>query len=216
MTAESRVAVLSGPRKFDLVERARPVPREGEALIRIAATAVCHTDLDMYTGSNKSVRYPVVLGHESTGTVEAVASEGSGLTPGQTVLINPVITCGHCDSCQRGLEHLCRNAGLFGREIEGSLSEYVTLDTRYLYALPPKLPFDDATIVETLATVRHAQERAQLQAGESVVVLGQGTSGLLHTRLAVLTGCDPVIAVSRTTVEARARDEHGRTPRGPA
>jgi (R,R)-butanediol dehydrogenase / meso-butanediol dehydrogenase / diacetyl reductase len=198
LTAESRVAVLSGPRKFDFVERARPSPRAGEALVKIAATAVCHTDLDMYTGANKSVRYPVVLGHESTGTIEAVTTEGSGLTPGQTVLINPVITCGHCDSCQRGLEHLCRNAGLFGREIEGSLSEYVTLDTRYLYPLPPKLPFDDATIVETLATVRHAQERAQLKAGESVVVLGQGTTGLLHTRLAVLTGCDPVIAVSRT------------------
>lgn len=197
MQEESRVAILSGPRTFDLVARARPTPREGEALIRIAATAVCHTDLDMYTGSNKAVRYPVVLGHESTGTVEAVASERSGLTPGQSVLINPVITCGHCDSCARGLEHLCRNAGLFGREIEGSLSQYVTLDTRYLYPLPARLPLDDATIVETLATVRHAQERAQLTAGESVVVFGQGTSGLLHTRLAVLTGCE-VIAVSRT------------------
>ncbi|MGZ8198261.1 MAG: zinc-dependent alcohol dehydrogenase [Burkholderiales bacterium] len=198
MKAESRVAVLRGPRSFELVERERPKPRAGEALIRIAATAVCHTDLDMYTGHNKAVRYPVVLGHESTGTVEAVGSEGSGLKPGQAVLINPVITCGHCDSCSRGLEHLCRNAGLFGREVEGSLSEYVTLETRYLYPLPPQLALDDATIVETLATVRHAQQRAQLKAGESVVVLGQGASGLLHTRLAVVTGCDPVIAVSRT------------------
>jgi 2-desacetyl-2-hydroxyethyl bacteriochlorophyllide A dehydrogenase len=198
MTDSSRVAILSAPRTFKLVERARPVPREGEALVKIAATAVCHTDLDMYTGANKAVRYPVVLGHESTGTIEALGSEAAGLTPGQTVLINPVITCGHCDMCQRGLEHLCRNAGLFGREIEGSLNQYVTLDTRYLYPLPAKLPLDDATIVETLATVRHAQQRAKLQAGESVVVLGQGTSGLLHTRLAVLTGCTPVIAVSRT------------------
>jgi L-iditol 2-dehydrogenase len=195
---DSRVAILRAPRTFELVDRTRPAPREGEALVKIAATAVCHTDLDMYTGANKSVHYPVVLGHESTGTVEALGSEGSGLSLGQSVLINPVITCGHCDSCERGLEHLCRNAGLFGREIEGSLNQYVTLDTRYLYPLPEKLPMDDATIVETLATVRHAQQRAQLQAGESVVVLGQGTTGLLHTRLAALTGCDPVIAVSRT------------------
>lgn len=197
MKEESRVAILSGPRAFEIRNRARPVPREGEALVKIAATAVCHTDLDMYTGSNKAVRYPVVLGHESTGTVEALAADGSALAVGQSVLINPVITCGHCDSCARGLDHLCRNAGLFGREIEGSLSQYVTLDTRYLYPLPAQLPLDDATIVETLATVRHAQERAQLRAGESVVVLGQGTSGLLHTRLATLSGCE-VIAVSRT------------------
>ena len=198
MNDRSRVAVLSAPRTFDLVDRARPAPRPGEALVKIAATAVCHTDLDMYTGSNKAIRYPVVLGHESTGIVESVNAAQTGLAPGQSVLINPVITCGHCDSCERGLEHLCRNAGLFGREIEGSLSQYVTLDTRYLYPLPAGLPLADATIVETLATVKHAQDRAQLRAGESVVVLGQGTSGLLHTRLAVLTGCDPVIAVSRT------------------
>jgi 2-desacetyl-2-hydroxyethyl bacteriochlorophyllide A dehydrogenase len=198
VSEQSRVAVLKSPRTFDLIERARPVPAEGEALIRIAATAVCHTDLDMYTGSNKAVRYPVVLGHESTGVVEEIASDHTDLAPGQSVLINPVITCSHCDMCGRGLEHLCRNAGLFGREIEGSLSEYVTLDTKYLFPLPRQLPLDDATIVETLATVRHAQQRAKLERGESVVVLGQGTSGLLHTRLGVLTGCDPVIAVSRT------------------
>ncbi|HEV7390153.1 MAG TPA: alcohol dehydrogenase catalytic domain-containing protein, partial [Burkholderiales bacterium] len=182
MSEQSRVAVLKSPRTFDLIERARPVPAEGEALIRIAATAVCHTDLDMYTGSNKAVRYPVVLGHESTGVVEEVASDRTDLAAGQSVLINPVITCGHCDMCERGLEHLCRTAGLFGREIEGSLSEYVTLDTKYLFPLPRELPLDDATIVETLATVRHAQQRAKLEGGESVVVLGQGTSGLLHTR----------------------------------
>lgn len=198
MKAETRVAVLSVPRKFEFVDRPRPVAGEGEVIVRIAATAVCHTDLDMYTGGNKSVRYPVVLGHEATGIVESIASEGSGLKESQGVLINPVITCGHCDSCVRGLEHLCRNAGLFGREIEGSMSQYVKLDARYLYPLPTHLRLSDATIIETLATVRHAQERAQLKAGESVVVLGQGTTGLLHTRLAVLSGCDPVIAVSRT------------------
>jgi 2-desacetyl-2-hydroxyethyl bacteriochlorophyllide A dehydrogenase len=201
----SWVAVLEGPRRFAIVERERPRPRAGQALVRIAATAVCHTDLDMYTGGNRSVRYPVVLGHESTGTVEEVAGD-CALAPGQAVLINPVITCGRCDSCRRGLDHLCRNAGLFGREVEGSLSQYVTLDTRYLYPLPPDLPLDDATIVETLATVRHAQQRAGLQPGESVVVFGQGTSGLLHTSLAAFGGCE-VIAVSRTKwkVERAAR-----------
>lgn len=198
MKAETRVAILSGPRKFEVVDRSGPVAGEGEVIVRIAATAVCHSDLDIYTGSNKGIRYPVVLGHEATGIVDSVASADCGLNAGQRILINPVITCGHCDSCSRGLEHLCRNAGLFGREIEGSLSEYVRLDARYLYPLPSHLPLRDATLIETLATVRHAQERAELKAGESVVVLGQGTSGLLHTRLAVLSGCDPLIAISRT------------------
>jgi 2-desacetyl-2-hydroxyethyl bacteriochlorophyllide A dehydrogenase len=78
------------------------------------------------------------------------------------------------------------------------MSQYVKLAARYVHVLPAGMPLADATLIETLATVRHAQERAGLKAGESVVVLGQGTTGLLHTRLAVLAGANPVIAVSRT------------------
>jgi L-iditol 2-dehydrogenase len=87
---------------------------------------------------------------------------------------------------------------MFGRDIEGSLSQYVVLPERFLHALPADLPLNEATLIETLATVRHAQNRLGLRAGESVVVLGEGTSGLLHTRLAVLSGANPVIAVSRS------------------
>ena len=193
-----RSAVLAAPRKITIAERPRPVAGAGEVIVRIAATAVCHTDLDMYLGGIKNLRYPVVLGHEATGTVVSAPTDAANLVVGQPVLINPVLTCGHCDSCARGLDHLCRNAGLFGREVEGSLNQFVSLPARYLYPLPSHILLPEATIIETLATVCHAQKRAGLVAGESVVVLGQGTSGLLHTRLAVLNGASPVIAVSRT------------------
>ena len=198
MPGETRAAVLAAPRKFELV--GRPVPAAGpdDAVVRIAATAVCHTDLEIYAGRHPGVRYPVVMGHEATGVVEAVGAEVEGLKAGQHVLINPIIACGHCDSCRRGAANLCRNAGLFGREIDGSLSQTVRLASRYLHPLPPGLPLAEATLIETLATVRHAQQRLALAAGESVVVLGQGTTGLLHTRLAVLSGANPVIAVSRS------------------
>ena len=193
-----KVAILEQPRKF--VVRERPVPRAeaGEVVVRIAATAVCHTDLDMYLGHHPGVRYPVVLGHEATGTIATVGADVTGLQPGQNVIINPVISCGHCDCCRRGDEHLCRNAGIIGREFEGSLSQYIRLRARYVHPLPPHLPLAEATLIETLATVRHAQVRAGIAADESVVVLGQGTTGLLHTRLAVLTGAKQVIAISRT------------------
>ena len=193
-----RTAELQAPRKFELVEREKPEAGPDEVVVRSAATAVCHTDLSIYTGQHPGVRYPVVMGHESTGVVDSVGEGGSGLEPGQHVIINPIIACGHCDQCARGAGNLCRNAGLFGREVEGSLSEYVKLPARYLHRLPANLPLEQATLIETLATVRHAQRRVGVAAGESVVVLGQGTGGLLHTRLAVLTGAAPVIAVSRT------------------
>jgi 2-desacetyl-2-hydroxyethyl bacteriochlorophyllide A dehydrogenase len=199
-------AVLQAPRKIEILDRERPQAGPGEVLVRTASTAVCHTDLAIYTGEHPGVRYPVVMGHESTGIIEAIgggvadagASADSKLKPGQHVIINPIIACGHCDQCVRGAGNLCRNAGLFGREVPGSLSQYVKLPAQYIFPLPPTLALEDATIIETLATVRHAQQRVGVAAGESVVVLGMGTAGLLHVRLAVLTGATPVIAVSRS------------------
>lgn len=193
-----RSAVLEAPRQFDIAERAVPEPRNGEVVVHVAATAVCHTDLSIYTGVHPGVRYPVVMGHEATGRVQACGPDVANLNIGEPVIINPIISCGRCDSCRRGDEHLCRNAGLFGREVDGSMSEYVCLEARYVYPLPENLPLANATLIETLATVRHAQRRLGLRPGESVVVLGQGTTGLLHTRLAVVAGASPVIAVSRS------------------
>ncbi|HEU4352913.1 MAG TPA: alcohol dehydrogenase catalytic domain-containing protein [Burkholderiales bacterium] len=194
----TRAALLRSPRRFELVEREKPRPGPGEVVVRTAATAVCHTDLSIYTGEHPNVRYPVVLGHESTGVVDAVGEGVAGLQAGTPVIINPIIACGHCDACRRGVGNACRNAGLFGRELDGSLSQYVKLPSQYLYALPAALSLEMATLIETLATVRHAQIRAGVAPGVSVVVLGQGTGGLLHTRLAMLSGASPVIAVSRT------------------
>ena len=198
MQTGMRTAVLEAPRRFGMADRPKPVAGSGEVVVKIAATAVCHTDLAIYTGEHPGVRYPVVMGHESTGVIDAVGPDVAGLKTGQAIIINPIISCAHCDSCLRGAGHLCRNAGLFGREVEGSMSEYVNLAARYVHPLPAQLPLANATLIETLATVRHSQERLNLKAGESVVVLGQGTTGLLHTRLAVLAGAHPVIAVSRT------------------
>ncbi|HYA47811.1 MAG TPA: alcohol dehydrogenase catalytic domain-containing protein [Burkholderiales bacterium] len=193
-----RAAVLEAPRKFAVVGKDTPRPGPGEVRVRTVATAVCHTDLSIYAGKHPGVRYPVVLGHESTGVIDKVGDGVEGLVPGQHVIVNPAISCGRCDCCARGATHLCRNAGMFGRDIEGSLKQYVCLPERFLHALPAALPLNEATLIETLATVRHAQKRLGLGAGESVVVLGEGTSGLLHTRLAVLSGANPVIAVSRS------------------
>jgi 2-desacetyl-2-hydroxyethyl bacteriochlorophyllide A dehydrogenase len=175
-----------------------PMPRRGEAVVRVAATAVCHTDLEIYTGRHPGVRLPVVMGHEASGVVEAIGEGVGRVHEGQAVLLNPIIACGACDACRRGRGNLCANAGLFGREMDGSLAEHVALPEGYLYPLPANLPLAVATLIETLATVRHAQERARIGPDESVVVLGQGVAGLLHTQLAKLAGARPVVAVSRS------------------
>jgi 2-desacetyl-2-hydroxyethyl bacteriochlorophyllide A dehydrogenase len=198
VTATIRAAVLQAPRRVALAERPAAAPGPGQAAIRVAATAVCHTDLEIYTGRHPGVRYPVVMGHEATGVVEAVGPGVERVRPGQRVIVDPIIACGACGCCARGRGNLCRQAGLLGRELDGSLAERLVLPARYLYPLPDHLGLEMATLIETLATVRHAQERVGISTGDAVVVLGQGTTGLLHTQLAGLSGATPVIAVSRS------------------
>jgi 2-desacetyl-2-hydroxyethyl bacteriochlorophyllide A dehydrogenase len=193
----TRAAVLTEPRRFTLATRARSTPGRGEALVRVAATAVCHTDLAIYTGSHPGVRYPVVPGHEAAGVVEAVGPD-CRVAVGTRVVINPIIACGACDCCARGDENLCRRAGLLGRELDGSLAEHLVLPERYLHPVPDAVSLEAATLIETLATVRHAQQRVRIDSGDAVVVLGQGATGLLHTRLAKLAGAAPVVAISRS------------------
>ena len=193
-----KAAILQQPRKFAVADRPVPAVEAGEVVVRIAATAVCHTDLDMYLGHHPGVRYPVVLGHEATGTIATVGADVKGLQPGQNVIINPVISCGHCDCCRRGDEHLCRNAGIIGREFEGSLSQYVRLAARYVHPLPPHLPLVKQRSSRRSRPYGTRKCALAYTTDDSVVVLGQGTTGLLHTRLAVLAGAKQVIAISRT------------------
>ena len=198
MPYTSKTAALTAPRTFSMIARAIPSPAPDHVVVRIAATAVCHTDLGIYEGAYAKLKYPVVMGHESTGVVEAVGEHITHVKAGDPVIINPIISCGHCDMCQRQMQNLCRNAGLFGREVDGSLAELVHIAGKYAHPLPRDVALDDATIIETLATVKHAQDRLGIKAGDSVVVIGQGTTGLLHTQLAALAGAKPVIAISRT------------------
>lgn len=98
----TRAAVLDAPRQLAVVERAVQAPGRGEVRVRIAATAVCHTDLEIYTGRHPGVRYPVVMGHEASGVVDAIGPDVTSVKPGQRVVINPIIACGRCDCCTRG------------------------------------------------------------------------------------------------------------------
>jgi 2-desacetyl-2-hydroxyethyl bacteriochlorophyllide A dehydrogenase len=208
----TRAAVLEAPRRLSVVPRDDVAPGRGQARVRVTATAVCHTDLEIYTGRHPDVRYPVIMGHEASGEVDAVGPDVRDVTPGQRVVIDPIIACGICDCCARGQGNLCRRAGLMGRELPGSIAEHVVVAERCLHPFPDSLSPVTATLIETLATVRHAQERARVSAGESVVILGQGAAGLLHTQLARLSGAAPVIAVSRSPAKLamarRAKADH--------
>lgn len=192
-----KAAVLRGPRDLKIEDVPVPSPSYGEVLVRISATAICGTDIGIYDGKTP-VDYPRILGHESTGIVEAVGPEVKGLRAGDPVIMSPTSYCGTCPDCLTGHFNLCTNGGLFGREVDGTYAEYVTLAENRCFKLPQSMSLTSATTMNVLSTVVYAQRKVPLFAGSSVVVIGEGPAGLLHTRLAKLRGADPVIGISRS------------------
>ncbi|MFQ5878960.1 MAG: zinc-binding dehydrogenase [Dehalococcoidia bacterium] len=192
-----RQVLLESPRRLVVTEAPRPTPAPGEVLVKVGATAICGTDLHIYNGEAKAA-LPRVPGHEVAGTIEDVGLGVSDFERGDRVAVNPILSCGSCELCIMGRENLCPQGGLLGRESDGSLREYLTIPSRQAFKLPPNIPFEEAALIQPLSTAVHAQRQALITVTDSVVVVGQGAAGLMHTRLAKLSGAFPVIAVGRS------------------
>ncbi|MDO8750831.1 MAG: alcohol dehydrogenase catalytic domain-containing protein [Dehalococcoidia bacterium] len=189
--------VLVAPRHLALIEASAPAPRFGEVLVEVKATAICGTDIHIYTGQT-SVVYPRVPGHEFTGIVEQVGEGVTGFSPGDAVALNPNLSCNNCELCILGKENLCPNGLFMGRETDGSLREHLTVPQSLVFKMPSHVSFAEGALIQPLSTVVHGQRRADIKSGESVAVIGQGATGLMHTRLSKLAGAYPVIAVGRS------------------
>lgn len=196
MSNTMKAAVLQGPGELVLDTVPKPGAGPSQVLVRVRATAICGTDISMYLGKTK-VNLPLIMGHEFTGTVEEIGVQVTKVVPGDRVVIDPGTSCRVCSLCCSERAHLCRKGGLVGREVPGSYAEFIAVGEHQVFALPEVIGFVDGAAVELLATVVHGQRRAGVRVGETVVVLGQGASGLLHTALAKLSGAT-VVATSKS------------------
>jgi len=189
-----KAAVLRRPKDLSIEDVQKPTPRYGEVLVRVRATAICGTDISIYKGKTE-VDYPRILGHESAGEVVELGKGVKNLKVGDKVVMSPTSYCGTCLNCMRGETSICENGGLFGREFDGTYAEYVALAENRAFKLPDTISCVDATTLEALTTVVYAQRKINIFPNSSVVVIGQGTVGLMHSKLSKLRGADPVIGI---------------------
>jgi 2-desacetyl-2-hydroxyethyl bacteriochlorophyllide A dehydrogenase len=137
------------------------------------------------------------MGHEMMGEiVEASANES--VHQGDRVVIDPALSCGKCDLCKTRHAHLCLAGGLIGRDANGGFAEYIAVPARQVFRLPESIDDHSAALIQVLTTCVHAQNLAAIHAGESVVVLGLGTTGQLHIQIAKAQGAQPVIGITRS------------------
>jgi L-iditol 2-dehydrogenase len=208
-----RAAVLHGIRDIRLDERPMPQPAEGTVLLRVAAVGVCGSDLHSYLEGSTTGRAaikPFVLGHELAGIVTPEIADEVALPAGTLVAVDPAVSCGACEWCERGHTNLCPNVRFLGyAPNDGGMAEYVAVPPSALHALPPGLDAADGVLLETLGVAMHAMDLAKPRVMETVAVLGCGPVGLLLQQVARLAGAACVLAVDPVAYRARLAKELG-------
>jgi len=192
-----KACVFHGPGRVEVESRPEPAPGPGELLLRMQAAGVCHSDIRVYKGE-KQARPGVIPGHEIVGTVEALGEGVQGFTIGQRVAVCPIIACGRCYYCLRGLRNRCLKRVTLGYEEDGGLAEYALIPAPlvalgHVFSVPQALPSGTAALMEPLACVLNSLETCRLRPGGSLVLLGAGPMGLLHLLLARALGVATVI-----------------------
>ena len=193
-----KAAVLYRPHDIIVEEVPRPAAQPGQVVVNVKATAVCGTDVGIYTGKILVPGLPVIQGHESTGEVVEVGRDVTEFQVGDRVVLNSLIFCRHCAYCYAGKVNLCPNGGLMGREVDGTFAEYVAVPDYNCIKIPDAISCEDGTSLIALATVFRSHEKIRITPGETVAVIGQGAAGLLQTRLSVISGAEPVFAIARS------------------
>ena len=190
-----QAAVLYGPSHVAVERLPVPVIGAGEVLIRVAAATTCGTDLKVYLQGRhaRMLTPPSVFGHEFSGTVAAVGSRVTGFETGMRVVSNNSAPCGRCFYCGRGRPNLCEDLVF----INGGYAEYIAVPERIvqtnLLVLPDHLPFPIACITEPLACVLHCLDLAAFSSGDTVVVNGDGPSGLMLAAMAKRRGARVIL-----------------------
>ncbi len=167
--------IISEPRKIQVEEVPNPKRRTGEALLRVRYVGICGSDLHTYQGKSPLVAYPVVPGHElSCEVIEA----DEKLSPGDRVVVEPLLSCGACYPCKVGRYNCCENLSVLGIQTNGGMAEEIVLPLKMLHKLPEGSDPSYAPLVEMLSIGYHACDRGRVERGDNVLVIGAGPIGL--------------------------------------
>ncbi|MBI2166707.1 MAG: alcohol dehydrogenase catalytic domain-containing protein [Candidatus Omnitrophica bacterium] len=181
-----KVAVYYKNNDIRLEERRRPEIGEGELLVKVRASGICGTDLMEWYRIKKA---PRVLGHEMTG--EIAESKSPKYKIGQRVFVSHHVPCDHCKFCLEGNHTACETLHQ-GNYDPGGYSEFVRVPRlnveKGTYVLPEGISYEAGTLIEPLACALRAQRVINVKAGQTVLILGSGISGLLNIRVAKLMG----------------------------
>ena len=195
--------VYTDTQKLIYREEKNPKKTNGESIIKVSASGICGSDMHAYHGKDERRIPPLILGHEISGTID------KGKENGKKVVLNPLITCGSCDYCKNGREHLCSKRMILGMnkpfERQGGFAEYVSVPDKNIYELPQNLKMKEAPIAEPCAVALHAVELGEKALSKpfknnKALVIGAGAIGLLcGLILSKIKNCKNIVIVDPNT-----------------
>lgn len=203
-----QVSEQGGP--FELVQREVPTPGAGEALVRVHACGICHSDSFSKTGGFPGMSWPHVPGHEIAGEVAALGDGVKGWEVGQRVGVGWFGgNCGHCRQCRRGDLMNCANMEILGITIDGGYADYILVKASAMASIPDELSAEEAApLLCAGVTTYNALRHSGAHAGDLVAVLGVGGLGHLAVQFAAKLGFDTV-AIARGTAKRELALELG-------
>ena len=201
------IVICETPGVLRAEQRAMPAPQADEVLLRVKRVGVCGTDLHIYTGNQPYLQYPRVMGHELSGLVEQ-APAGSSLAVGDPVFVMPYLSCGHCVACRHGKTNCCVNIQVLGVHRDGAFTEYLSVPQQFVHKAEG-VTLDQAAMVEFLSLGAHAVRRAEVRAGQRVLVVGVGPIGMAALTFSRLRGANVTALDTRPERLAFCRDQLG-------
>lgn len=182
----------------------RPAPGPGEALVRVRRAGICGSDMHILHGANPFAEYPRVIGHEFAGEVIETGAGVDSVTPGDRVVVDPVLSCGHCYACRIGRSNVCGNLLVLGVHRDGGFRDYAVVPAANCVKIPDNLPVEIAALAEPFAVAANVLSRTGIGPEDTVLIYGAGTVGLTVLQVARLHGARCIVTDPDTARLARA------------
>lgn len=192
--AVQQAVVTDGTGSAWAEEREIPEPGPDEALVRVTAVGICGSDIGLIGGDGPPwTDYPIVLGHEVAGEVEAVGEDVDDLAVGQRVALHGFVYCGTCSACRDGRYYQCDEIREIGFTIDGGYRKYATWPAYTLTPLPDDVSDVEASQIDSAGCTLHALQRLQTSFDDTAAVLGPGSLGLYGVQLLRAQGVKDVV-----------------------
>lgn len=191
-----KAVILKKAYELEMAEVDEPViSNPDDVIIKVKSVGICGSDMLGYQGKHELLTFPRVLGHEFSGVVDAIGSDVKNVKLGDSVVVEPLISCGKCDPCRNGDYNVCVDLKVFGVHVDGACQEKVLAKADKVFKLPAGATFQEGAMVEPLCVGLEVSRRGRLTIEDKLVIFSAGAIGLCALKVAKCYRVRQVISV---------------------